>query len=61
MAYVKKPEFGPARLAVRRVQLGRVGQIAAPVGDSIVEIDGRRAMRVELDVGRLYRTGYMAK
>jgi hypothetical protein len=61
MAYVKKPQFGPARLAVRRVHLDRVGQVAAPVGESVVEIDGRRAMRVELDVGRLYSTGYMAK
>ena len=61
MAYVKKTEFGPARLVVRGVHLESVGRIAVPVGDSTVEIDGKKAMRVELDVGQLYRTGYMAK
>ncbi len=61
MAYVKKTEFGPARLVVRGVHLQSVGRIAVPVGDSTVEVDGKKAMRVELDVGQLYRTGYMAK
>jgi hypothetical protein len=61
MAYVKKREFGPARLVVRGTALERVGRTAVPVGESTVEVDGRRAPRVELDVGRLYRTGYMAK
>ena len=61
MAYVKKSEYGPARLVVERIRLVRVGQKAAPVGASTVEVDGWLAPRVELDVGRLYRTGYMAK
>jgi hypothetical protein len=61
MAYVKKPEFGPARLVVEATALERVGRTAVPVGASTVEVDGRQAPRVELDVGRLYRTGYMAR
>jgi hypothetical protein len=61
MAYVKKREYGPARLVVRETDLERVGRKAVPAGASTIEIDGRRASRVELDVERLYGTGYMAK
>jgi hypothetical protein len=61
MAYVKKPEFGPARLEVVRTGVERVGLPAIAVGASTVEIDGKSVARTELDVRRLYRTGYMAR
>jgi hypothetical protein len=61
MAYVKKPEYGPAQLEVQGNRLTRVAERAvAQIGSRIV-IDGEQIPEIEVDIEQLYREGHMKK
>jgi hypothetical protein len=60
MAYIKKPEYGPARLEARGLTLRAVGRLAKVQEGSSVTIDGVPQSTEKLDVSDLY-DGYMRK
>jgi len=59
MAYVKKSEFGPARLVARNLELEDVRQKAVAQLGSRIEIDGELQESTPLDVDELYQNGPM--
>lgn len=61
MAYTKKAEYGPARLAASRIQLVRVARGALVQHGSRLQIDGREIEPETLDVDQLYEVGPMKK
>ena len=61
MAYVKKPEYGPAQLEVWDNRIARVAELAVAQVGSRVLVDGREIPESEIDVDQLYREGYMKK
>ena len=61
MAYTKKSGYGPAELQAERVELDRIGRPALAQLGSRVVIDGAVQAAEEIDVGALYKSGYMEK
>jgi hypothetical protein len=61
MAYVKKNEYGPARLVARNVVMKKVGRPALAQLGSQIEIDGELQVAEKLDVDELYTLGPMKK
>jgi hypothetical protein len=60
MAYMKKPEYGPARVTARNLRMDGVGRKAAVQTGSRVTLDGMEVPSENLDVDALY-SGYMKK
>ncbi|MBD3866996.1 MAG: right-handed parallel beta-helix repeat-containing protein [Acidobacteria bacterium] len=61
MAYVKKPEYGPAELVADKVVISGAGEPALAQTGSRVVVDGQEITAEELDVDALYEQGYMKK
>ncbi len=61
MAYVKKPEYGPASLTVEDVSVGSAQQLAVAQFGSWISIDGERVTEQEFDAEAAYDGGYMKK
>ncbi len=61
MAYVKKPEYGPAELVADKVDVSGAGEKALAQTGSRVVVDGREIPAEDLDVDALYKEGYMKK
>ena len=61
MAYVKKPEYGPAVLYADNVEIHGTGEAALAQTGSTVVVDGLEIPAVDLDVDALYEQGYMKK
>jgi hypothetical protein len=61
MAYVKKPEYGPAELVADQVTVSGAGETALAQTGSRVVVDGREIPAEDLDVDALYEQGYMKK
>ena len=61
MAYVKKPEYGPAEAIVREVSFEGVTPVAVAQTGSRIVLDGREVETQDLDVDALYSTGPMAR
>jgi hypothetical protein len=61
MAYVKKPEYGPATALARNVSMRGVGNAAMAQTGSRVVLDGREIEPQEIDVEELYTLGPMRK
>jgi hypothetical protein len=61
MAYVKKPEYGPASIRAEELQIERVPRDAVAQTGSRIAIDGREVETEDVDVDSLYQGGYMRK
>jgi hypothetical protein len=61
MAYVKKPEYGPASIRAEGITFERVGREALAQTGSRVQLDGREVEPEDVDVDSLYEGGYMRK
>ncbi|MCZ6785219.1 MAG: hypothetical protein O7G30_18115 [Proteobacteria bacterium] len=61
MAYIKKPEYGPAELIARNVRMVGVERPAAAQVGSRVTIDGVEQRPEDLDVEEFYEHGHMKK
>jgi len=61
MAYTKKREYGPGSVIARNIEMVRVGRAASAQHGSQVFIDGVSTAPGEVDVGDLYKQGYMKK
>jgi hypothetical protein len=61
MAYVKKPEYGPAAIDSRNVRLNGVGRTAVAQLGSRIVVDGTAVEPRALDAEELYRDGFMQK
>ncbi len=61
MAYVKKPEYGPAELEAHANEVTRAQRVAIAQTGSRVVVDGRIIPEEDVDVDRLYKEGYMRK
>jgi hypothetical protein len=61
MAYAKKSGYGPAELEAKDVVLDRIGRPALAQLGSRVVIDGAVQAAEEIDIGALYKRGYMEK
>lgn len=61
MAYAKKSGYGPAELEAYGVELDRIGRPALAQLGSRVVIDGAVQAAEEIDIGALYKHGYMEK
>ncbi len=61
MAYVKKPEYGPAELVADGVTVSGTGEPALSQLGSKVVLNGREIQATDLDVDALYEQGYMKK
>lgn len=61
MAYIKKPEFGGARVHVKDLKIQNTKHHHVAQQGSMVEVDGRNIEAIEFDVELLYSTGYMKK
>jgi hypothetical protein len=61
MAYMKKAEFGPARLFASHVEMSRVAKNALVQHGSHLRVDGTELEAEPLDVDRLYEDGPMQK
>ncbi len=61
MAYVKKPEYGPAVLYADNVEIHGTGETALAQTGSTVVVDGLEIPAADLDVDALYEHGYMKK
>ena len=61
MVYVKKPEFGPARLKVEDVAVESAGQLAVAQWGSDLVIDGVPQPGQDFDADAVYESGYMKK
>jgi hypothetical protein len=61
MAYVKKPQYGPAELEARGNRISGVGRLAIAQTGSRVVLDGKAVPEEDIDVDRLYKEGYMRK
>ena len=61
MAYTKKSGYGPAELQASGVELDRIGRPAIAQLGSKVVIDGAVQAAEEIDIGALYKSGYMEK
>lgn len=60
MAYVKKPEYGPAQLEARGNRLAAVAELAVAQTGSRVVVDGQPIPESDVDIEALYQ-GYMKK
>jgi hypothetical protein len=61
MAYVKKPQYGPAELEAQDNRISGVGRLAIAQTGSRVVLDGSAVPEEDIDVDRLYKEGYMQK
>ncbi len=61
MAYVKKPEYGPAELNAERLTVERAAEVAVAQIGSRVTIDGVPVEESPFDANALYQEGYMRK
>jgi hypothetical protein len=61
MAYVKKPEYGPAELEASGNLVTRVQRLAMAQTGSRMVVDGKIVPEEDIDVDRLYDEGYMRK
>jgi hypothetical protein len=61
MAYVKKPEYGPASLTIENVSVGSAQQLAIAQFGSRISIDGEPVAEQEFDAEAAYDGGYMKK
>jgi hypothetical protein len=61
MAYVKKPEYGPAELEARDNRITGVARLAVAQTGSRVVVDGEVIPESDVDIDRLYREGPMKK
>lgn len=61
MAYVKKPEHGPAELLASGNRVTAVAELAIAQTGSRVVVDGERIPESEIDIESIYREGYMKK
>jgi hypothetical protein len=61
MAYVKKPQYGPAELEARDNRISGVGRLAIAQTGSRVVVNGSPVPEEDIDVDRLYKEGYMRK
>jgi hypothetical protein len=61
MAYVKKPEYGPAEVIARNVVLSEVGREALAQLGSRVSLNGVEVTPEAIDIEALYKRGYMRK
>ncbi|MFQ5417704.1 MAG: right-handed parallel beta-helix repeat-containing protein [Myxococcota bacterium] len=61
MAYVKKREYGPARVRAENIEMSGVARSSVVQHGSRIEIDGVEQAAEEVDVEGLYEHGPMAK
>ena len=61
MAYVKKPEYGPAELTADKVEVERAAELAVAQTGSKVTIDGVPVDERPFDADSVYEEGYMRK
>ncbi|MFP6654604.1 MAG: right-handed parallel beta-helix repeat-containing protein, partial [Myxococcota bacterium] len=61
MAYVKKPEYGPAKIIANDIVLREVGrEVLVQIGSQLT-LNGVEIMAEDVDVDSLYKGGYMKK
>ena len=57
MAYVKKPEYGPAELIASDIETSNVGDLGVVQLKNTLTINGREIKPIDLDVDALYQSG----
>lgn len=55
-AYIKKPEYGPARIQATEITITNSGRNAIVQNSSVVELNGERMPTEDVDVDALYAT-----
>lgn len=55
-AYIKKPEYGPAKISAQDVTMSAVATAALAQTDSVIELDGALVPTQDVDVDALYET-----
>ena len=56
MAYIKKPEYGPASIKAKNVTYKAAGPVGRVQTGSLIELDGENLPSEDLDVDLLYET-----